>query len=135
LLFATIPYENTIGTAELTADAIISILNEQQQFQKTLSYNGIWGIHPHRDLKTGKIESLSFADGSVCDSQTRILVAFNSHAIAGGGGRFPELKRQLNLQEARLFDTAWNSRDIVREYLINNADWHQAPIRWIKNTN
>ncbi len=130
-LFATIPYENTIGIAELTPAEIITIFNEQQAYRHTNSFNGIWGVHPVCDSATGTITSLNSSDGTIWKTGSRLRVAFNSHTIAGGGGRFPVLKQLLNQPEVRLIDTSLNSRDLVREFLQCGADWQKSPVRWV----
>ncbi len=118
ILFETIPYENSIGVAELTADEIRAIIDEQLKHRKSYVFNGIWGINVVIDPAQQRTVSVLLGD-SPDAADGRVSVAFNSWVIAGGGGRFPILRRILRRSATRLRDTELQTRDIVRDSMTN----------------
>jgi len=62
----------------------------------------------------------------------RVSVAFNSWGIAGGGNRFPILRRILRRSAARLRDTELQTHDIVRDFMTTSDDWRAAPVAWLQ---
>lgn len=128
-LFAFVPYENTIFTAQLTSDEICRIEAEQWEKRDVYTYCGIWGANV-RIGKDGRVRLLSIGDRKIEEGK-RYLVAFNSFTVAGGG-RYPVLKKILARPEAQLKDTKISTREAVRKYLQGRRDWPLHPVRWIE---
>ncbi len=117
-----VPYENTVGTAELTLSEIREILEESIPFLGIVRQIAPWGlaceIHPYAPPGE-RIKNLRWADGTPVNGRRRIRVAFNSYHLSGGGGRFPRLAALAAQPHARLAMHPALMRDMV-------ADWIRA---------
>ncbi len=129
-LFQTIPYENSVGVANLSKAELKEILTEQLRYAKRRTMNGLWGLHAKVDLKARKVLELEFPAAA-----ERVAVAFNSYTIAGGGGRFPKLRAILRRSEVILREFDLNPRDIVRAYLQAVSNWDTPPEAWLQPVN
>jgi 2',3'-cyclic-nucleotide 2'-phosphodiesterase (5'-nucleotidase family) len=129
-LFGLIPYENNIGCAFLSGAELKQVIREQYRSRDSSSYNGLYGLKATVG-KDGTVTSLCRSDGQPVPDDLRLKTAFNSYVIAGGGGRFPELKGLLRQPEARLTDTGINSRDALRDYFRQNPNLTCPPVRWL----
>ena len=129
-LFDTIPYENGIGIAQLTFSELTEVIEEQLKFKGTRSFNGIYGINAEINTMGSSISRIVISHQPILKAGERISVAFNSYTIAGGGGRFPTLRRILKRPTSNLVDFGVNSRDILRNYLKNSDQWKDPPISW-----
>jgi 2',3'-cyclic-nucleotide 2'-phosphodiesterase (5'-nucleotidase family) len=114
-LFRLIPYENGVGVAHLSEAELRAILKEQLTRLEHRSFGGIWGFHA--EIANGRVGRIWLADRELQPGE-RIPIAFNSYTIAGGGGRFPILRRTLRTPQARLTEHRINSRSLVRNYLL-----------------
>ena len=131
-LFDVIPYENGIGMATLTLQEIKEIIEEQLKFKGKRSFNGIYGIVAEVDSATRSVVGIHIPQDPPLQLGARVPVAFNSYAIAGGGGRFPLLRRILRRRFSRLVDLDINSRDILRQYLVSSGQWKDPPFSWFR---
>jgi hypothetical protein len=102
----------------------MKIINEQQRMISSYTFCGIWGAEV-RLKADGRVSSLSRPRNG------RIAVAFNSYTTAGGGGRFPQLRRILRRPEAQLRDSGINSRDAVRAFLQQQSPLRLQARHWI----
>ena len=119
-LWRLVPYENTIGTAELTLAEIREILEEATPFLGTVRAIGTWGLsyEIHAYAPPGdRIRNLRGADGKAINGRRRLRVAFNSYHLAGGGGRFPRLAELAAQPHARLAMHPVAMRDLVAAYI------------------
>jgi 5'-nucleotidase len=113
-LFAVVPFENSIGVANLTPAEIVLILEEQWAQRESSAYNGLWGLQATIDGE-GRVRDLRDRDGRPLAPGRRLRVAFNSYVVAGGGGRFPVLREVLRRPEAGLQDLGISTRDALRD--------------------
>ena len=119
-LWRLVPYENTIGTAELTLAEIREILEESTDYLGTVRAIGTWGLsyEIHTYAPPGdRIRNLRGADGTAINGRRRLRVAFNSYHLAGGGGRFPRLAELAAQPHARLAMHPIGMRDMVGDYI------------------
>jgi 2',3'-cyclic-nucleotide 2'-phosphodiesterase (5'-nucleotidase family) len=129
-LFAVVPYENGIGVAELTPEELKVIVHEQCENRESYVACGIYGFQA--DLgANGFVNNLRDLRGRALDPEKRYKVAFNSYTVAGGGGRFPQLRRLLRRPEANLAEVETNSREALRDYLKKHPGISVAPTKWL----
>ncbi len=119
-LFELVPYENGVALAALTPAEIGAIVEEQYANRNSYVACGIYGFHARLDAG-GRVQKLSDRSGAPLDSDKRYNVVFNSYTVAGGGGRFPVLRRILRTPQAYLKDTGLKTRDVVRDYLKTHS--------------
>lgn len=129
-LFTLVPYENAIGVAELLPRDLIAILEEQVRNRHSYAYNGPWGIVVRMD-SAGRVTRLEWPDGRPVAPDEKIRVAMNSYSIAGGGGRFPELRRILARPDTPVQDTGLMTRDLLRDYVAKRPDLRIESRRWV----
>ena len=129
-LFMLVPYENAVGIAELDTVALTTILEEQARNRKSYVYNGPWGIVVRVDHR-GKVTALEWPDGRAVAPGTKLRVALNSYTIAGGGGRFPELRRILAELSPSVQDTGLMTRQILKEYVATRDGLKIERRRWL----
>ena len=118
-LFDLIPYENGIMTCLLTPAELMGIIEEQYDKRKTSASCGLWGIKAVLSSETGKVLKLQMPDGNQLPN--RLKTAVNSYTAAGGGGRFPVLRKILNKKSSRLKDTNISSREAVADYFRKHS--------------
>ena len=119
-LWHLVPYENTIGIAELTLADIHDILEEATDYLGTVRAIGTWGLsyEIHAYAPPGeRIRNLRWADGTAINGRRRLRVALNSYHLAGGGGRFPKLAGLAAQPHARLTMHPVGMRDLVADYI------------------
>ncbi|MBN2449049.1 MAG: metallophosphoesterase [Lentisphaeria bacterium] len=144
-LFRVVPYENTAVLAEFTAAELEAVVAEQLDNRESYVYCGVWGA----EFRIAEAESREEDDPQATasaredtppqtavamlnppDGEGRLLTVLNSYTAAGGGGRFPILRRILARPETRARDTGLSSRDALRTYLGKHPDL-SPPKRWI----
>ncbi len=127
-LFAIVPYENNIGILHLTPAQLLEVVTEQVAQRDSYVACGLYGIEAvvGRDKQA---TALRFPDGRALPE--RLPVAFNSYSLAGGGGRFPVLRKLAALPEVKATDTGINSRDAVRAYLAGRSPLDLPVRRWL----
>ena len=117
-LWRLVPYENTVGTAELPLSDIRDILEETLPYLGTVRALPVWGLacelHPYAPPGE-RVKNLRWADGTPVHGRQRIRVAFNSYHLAGGGGRFPVLAARTSDPRARLEMSPVGMRTMVAD--------------------
>lgn len=119
-----VPYENTIGVAELSPAEIREILEESVPFLGTVRALGAWGLscEIHTYAPPGeRVRNLRWADGTPLHGRRRIRVALNSYHLAGGGGRFPRLAELAAQPRACLAMHPLSMREMVAAYIRENS--------------
>jgi len=129
-LFRVVPYENTIATAELTVAELTIVISEQLANRSSYVYCGPWGVQVFAESGAA-VKRLVDPTGAAF-SKDRVKVAFNSYTTAGGGGRFPLLRKLLRQPTSRLHDTGINSRDALREFLGKNDPLTLEVRMWLR---
>lgn len=128
-LFDLVPYENVIGIALLDEADLRRILDEQFANRSSYVACGVYGMTVYVDA-SGQSVKLTLPDGSPIAG--RLAVAFNSYTLAGGGGRFPVLRKIVRQPAAQLRDTGLDTRQIVRRFLQSHPDYAIAMRPWIQ---
>jgi 2',3'-cyclic-nucleotide 2'-phosphodiesterase (5'-nucleotidase family) len=133
-LFALIPYENSIMTADLTPAQIETAVAEQLANRASYVYCGVWGaemscsVGSASTAPTVHLQRLADAKGPLPE---RLRVAVNSYTAAGGGGRFPRLFEILRTPQSHLRHTGVEARTAVRDYLGRHANEPLVVRPWI----
>lgn len=115
-----VPYENTIGIAQLTPQQLREVLDENVGAYPRHVFRGIWGLKWTFDPDAAKGErtlSLLRADGSPLDDRRELAVAFNSYDLAGGGIRWKRLRELVDRPEAKLIEYDFRTREAVIDYI------------------
>jgi 2',3'-cyclic-nucleotide 2'-phosphodiesterase (5'-nucleotidase family) len=117
-----IPYENRLGTLELSPSQCKAILEEQAALKDKARAFTIWGLSYSID-KEGRLNGpLKLADGSVWDDETkRVKAAFSGYDLASSGGRLPKLAEIAATPEAKPSDSGLWTRDALRLLLQREA--------------
>ncbi len=122
-LWRMVPYENRIGVAQLTLQEIRAILEENATVTGE-HFLGVWGLaydlHPAA-APGQRIQNLRLADGTRPHVRKRLAVAFNSHTLASGGGRFPTLPQLVAGPHARFVLTTNDTRTAVADYIRQHS--------------
>lgn len=116
-----VPYENTIGVAQLTPAELTEILEENAAtYARQHGFRGIWGLrwtlNPVAE-KGKRTVSLKRSDGSPLPSDERLAVAFNSYELASGGLRWEKLREIAEKPESRLVEYDFQTRQAVIDYI------------------
>lgn len=129
MLWKIVPYENRIGTLELTVAELTQVL-ENALARSESHYN--WGIEgvrvewdPHAP-KGQRVKSVKDADGRPIHPRKRISVAFNSYDLASAGGRLPALRALTQKPECRFRLTSLDTRTVTETW-IRSAWKEKAP--------
>jgi len=118
-----VPYENTIGVAQLTLGELKEILEENSRYLNSDQFRGVYGVTyaivKPKSAKSGncEVQKIRLTDGHVLQEGDRIRVAFNSHDLAAAGVRFPRLREIVDRPTSRLEETAVDTREAVIAYI------------------
>ena len=125
-LWRIVPYENSIGLAQLTLPEIQTILEENAPLGGD-HFLGVWGLayDLHPTAAPGqRVQRLRLADGTTPPVGQRFAVALNSHTLASGGGRFPTVVQLVARPAARFVLTTNDTRTAVADYLRRHSPVH-----------
>ena len=118
-----VPYENRIGVAWLTMQEIRTILEENATATGD-HFLGVWGVayDLHPDAPVGeRVQNLQLADGTKPHARKRFAVAFNSHTLSSGGGRFSSVPQIVAQPHARFMLTTNDTRTVVADFIRKNS--------------
>ncbi len=114
-LWALLPYENFLVTAELEAVGLRVMMEEVFQSRESRSLAGfrftVTGEESRRRLTT-----LVRADGRPLEPGRRYRIAFNTFDASSGGHRFMKLREMLTRSEARCTFHPIQTREVLIEY-------------------
>jgi len=137
-IWKMIPYENTVGVAQLTPAELREVLDENLDAYGNSSFRGIWGLKwifdPDAD-KESRTVSLSRADGTSLSSTQALAVVFNSYDLAGGGLRWRHLRALVDRPEARLVEYDLQTREAVIDYIRNRRTISPSVENWWRTVN
>lgn len=135
-VWKVVPYENTIGTVELLPSELREVLEEDLDAYDNNAFRGIWGLRWTFDPSAEKGQrtlSLRRSDGSQLDEKQKLVVAFNSYDLAGGGQRWKRLRELADRPESKLVEYDFQTREAVINYVRkrgtitpNIANWWVA---------
>lgn len=128
MLFAVIPYDNTVVTAHVTAAQLEDIITEQWEQRKVYTYCGLFGATARID-GSGHAHLMSIA-GNPPSAARRYLVALNSFTAAGGG-RYPVLGKILAEPECETQNTGLLTRTAVQKYLVAHPGLTVTPQQFL----
>lgn len=130
-LFDVVPYDNAIVTAYLTLPQIQRVLDEQLQWRDNYAFNGIFGVRTTLDANNNvKLAGLGKDKPLPNDPNTRLKVAFHSHAAAGSG-RFNYLRQLLAQPESKTHNTGILTRTALETFLKNNPGYIPKTFKWL----
>jgi len=115
-----VPYENTYGTCNLDGKELRSILEEDLKYVDTGDFRGIWGLKWNFDLSAPeghRTISLTHTNGNAVADNEKLIVAFSSYDLAGGGARFPVLRAIADKPETKTVDFDISTRQAVIDYI------------------
>ena len=119
-LWRVVPYENTIGVAQLTPAELRKILEEDAKAYSGKDFRGMWGLKWTLAPKAAvghRVVALTRADGSPLDEKQRLAVAFNSYELASGGLRWKKLRALADRPEAKLVEYDFQTRQAVIDFV------------------
>ena len=138
-LWRVVPYENTIGVAQLTPAELREILDEDAGTYSKMYFRGMWGLKWTLASQAGeghRVVSLTRADGSSLDEKQRLAVAFNSYELASGGLRWNKLRALADRPETKLVEYDFQTRQAVIDFVRRRGkitptvkDWWRAERR------
>ena len=134
-IWKIVPYENTVGVAQLTPTELREVLEENADAYNSFSFRGIWGLKWTFDpgaKSGGRTLALVRADGSSLADKRRIAVAFNSYELASGGLRWKRLRELVDRPEARLVEYDFQIREAVIEYIRTRGKISPTVGHWWK---
>ena len=115
-----LPYENTIGVAQLTLRQLREILEEDATAFEKREFRGVWGLKWAFDPEASdgkRVVSLLHPDGTALPEDTRLAVAFNSYDLASGGLRWKKLREIADKPEVKLAEYDLQTRQAVIDYI------------------
>lgn len=115
-----LPYENTIGMAQLTPNELREVLEEDANAYDNYAFRGVWGLRWTLNPDAAKGErtvALLRADGTALKAGQRLAVAFNSYDLASGGLRWKKLREFVDRPEAKLVEYDFQTRQAVIDYI------------------
>lgn len=119
-IWRIVPYENTVGVAQLTPAELREVLEENLDAYNGSLFRGIWGLKWSFDpeAKSGeRTIALVRAGDLPLDDKRRLAVAFNSYELASGGLRWKRLRELVDRPEANLVEYNIQIREAVIEYV------------------
>jgi 2',3'-cyclic-nucleotide 2'-phosphodiesterase (5'-nucleotidase family) len=115
-----VPYENTIGVAQLTAADLREILEENAAVYEKREFRGVWGLRYRLDLHAAeghRVLELRWPDGRQIGENERLAVAFNSYDLASGGLRWKKLREIAERPQAGLVEYDMSTREALVEWI------------------
>ncbi|NLB55969.1 MAG: hypothetical protein GX811_09430, partial [Lentisphaerae bacterium] len=119
-VWGIVPYDNQIGLASLGVIELQEILEENANFINSWRFKGVFGItYTLKKDKAGKwkVSDIKRVDGRKLGPSERIRVAFNSHDLASGGGRFMAIRKACLDQKAKFKLLPTDTRSAVFDYI------------------
>ena len=125
-IWAILPYENYLVTAELLPNELEIVLNEMFESRDSRSLTG-FSVTVEGQGSDRRLTSLRLADARPVDPGKRYRIAFNTFDASSGGHRFMRLRALLDRPEAhRIFHPA-QTRDAVIDYFRHHKVVHPIP--------
>lgn len=130
-----VPYENTIGVAQLTPVELREIVEEDAAAYDSNAFRGIWGLrwtlNPSAP-KGKRTVALLHADGTALKENVRLSVAFNSYDLASGGLRWKNLREIVERPESKLVEYDFQTRQAVIDYVRKRGKISPVVSGWWK---
>ncbi len=114
-LWAVLPYENFLVTAELDALAIKVMMQETFESRERRSLAG-FRFETAGEGSQRRLTNLRRADGRPLDSTRRYRIALNTFDASSAGHRFMKLRQMLERPEARLTTHRVQTREALIAY-------------------
>jgi 5'-nucleotidase / UDP-sugar diphosphatase len=114
-IWALIPFENYIVTAELTSEELKAIMEEVYASREPRNLLG-FEIQTEAVGYERRISAMRLADGRVLERDKRYSIAFNSFDSRSGGHRFMKLRALLEMSGTRCTLHPIQTRDAIIDY-------------------
>jgi len=124
-IWRAVPYENSIGVADLTAEEIAEILEENSRYYNSPQFRGVYGM-TYRitfDSRYPRISDIQIGGQPAAPAPRRYKIAFNSFDLASAGDRLPRLRAITEKPSSALHDTGLDTRQIVIDYIASHPDF------------
>jgi 2',3'-cyclic-nucleotide 2'-phosphodiesterase (5'-nucleotidase family) len=111
-----VPYENTVGVAEMTGAQLWEVLDENVGAYEKSEFRGIWGLRwkfDPRGIPGRRVLEVRWPDGRLLGDAERVAVAFNSYELASGGLRWPKLREIVDKTESKLVEFELGTREAL----------------------
>jgi len=134
-IFDIVPYENTIGVAKLSCDQLLEILEENACAWRDPRFRGLWGMTMKLRPSAPERKRVLFVgsrQGRSVTPQNCFHVAFNSYDLAGGGVRWPALRKIVDQPGAELREYDFQTRDAVVKYIRRHSPLRIQTNGWWK---
>jgi 2',3'-cyclic-nucleotide 2'-phosphodiesterase/3'-nucleotidase len=115
-----VPYENTVGVAQLLPSELEEILEENADAYRSVSFRGIWGLkcaYAPEAAPGSRVIKLTRMDGTELPANDRLAVAFNSYELASGGLRWNRLREIVGRSEVQLRNFDFQTREAMAEFI------------------
>jgi 2',3'-cyclic-nucleotide 2'-phosphodiesterase (5'-nucleotidase family) len=115
-----VPYENTIGVAELTPAQFSEILDENAGAYGKREFRGIfglWWLFDPAARQGARVLQLLRPDRTPLQPDECLHVAFNSYDLASGGLRWKKLREIVDKPETKLVEYDFQTRQAVIDYI------------------
>lgn len=132
-VWAVVPYENTVGVAELTRDQLLEVLEENAAAYDSPRFRGLWGLTMKvmRSAPAGKrVVFLGDREGRTLPPDARVRLAANSYDLASGGQRWPKLRQLAESPGAKLVEYDFQTREALADYLRSHSPLPPAQPTW-----
>ena len=114
-IWALIPYENYLVTAELMPDEIKAVMEEAYSSYEERNLIGFEVVLSGRG-RDRHISSITLGDGRPLERARRFLIAFNTFDSRSGGHRFMKLRSLLERPESNCAFHPVQTRDTLIDY-------------------
>lgn len=134
-IWRIVPYENTVGVAQLTAGELREILEENAGMLGRQAFRGVWGLRWQFDPAAPvgqRTVTLQRRDGTALPEDRRLAVAFNSYDLASGGLRWTKLREIVERPEVKLTEYDFQTREAVIEYIRRHHEVSPSVAGWWK---
>ncbi len=123
-IWAIIPYENYLVTAELTPDEIKAILEEAYSSHEGRNLMG-FDIRTEGSGNEWRIRSMARDDGQSLERAKKYRIAFNTFDSRSGGHRFMKLRALLETPAAKCTLHSVQTRDALVDYFCRHKTVHK----------
>ena len=126
-LFRVVPYENGIVSFDVLPGELPGLIAEQEKWRSSAGFQAPWGFTA--TLRPGQTTEIALPPELA--GRDKLRIAVSSRSAAGGGGRYPLMKRLASDPGRRAVDHPIGLRQALDELLRNGppGEFHITVIR------